>query len=347
MPGAIAVACGGLRPMTGPMLASPTIAVVIPVYNCAQYIEDALRSIEAQARAPERVIVVDDGSTDGSADVLARFAVHSELPLVIVTQQNRGAAAARNAGVAQCDEDLIAFLDGDDTLYPPFLERAADVLARHSELLAWFADRDVVDADGKFIRRDLDHPSFRAIRAERLSDGVSVFAENPFVALLPGSVIPMSVVVRRSAIREVGGLDETMRVAEDKLFLMHLAKLGEFGFSDEPLGTWRRHDSNASGASHAFRMAFYDDLALEKLEQNAARLNLTDDELRAIKLQRRRNSAGLLYTASSEAHPDFFRITSKLVKEGRMSWAAVSKACLRYGWRRLTHPQGLSSEGRQ
>lgn len=335
MPGAIAVVCGGLRPMTGPMLASPTIAVVIPVYNCAPYVEEALRSLEAQTRRPERVVVVDDGSTDESARIVARFAAQSRLPLTIVTQQNRGIAAARNIGIERCDEDLIAFLDGDDTFYPAFLERAATTLARHPELLLCFLDRDVVDENGNFIRRDLDHPGFRAIGTERLPDGVSILRESPFVALVAGNVIPIGIMVRHSAIREISGFDEEMRFVEDKLFLMRLAKLGKFGFLDEPLGTWRRHGSNTSGRDNAFRMTLYDDLALEKLEQNAAQLNLTANELCAIRSQRKINSAQLLFAASNEGHRDFFRLTSRLIKEGRAPWTAIPKACLRYGWRRL------------
>ena len=318
------------------MNANPAIAVVIPVYNCARYVEEALRSIDAQTRQPERVVVVDDGSTDATGRIVAQFAAWSKLPLTIVTQQNRGIASARNTGIGRCEEDLIAFLDGDDTFYPTYLERAATALARHPELLLCFMDRDVVDANGTFIRRDLDHPRFRAIDAERLPDGISVLTGNPFLALVPGNVIPIGIMVRHRAIREIHGFDEEMRFVEDKLFLMRLAKLGKFGFLDEPLGIWRRHGSNTSGAANAFRMALYDDLALEKLEQDSVRLGLTADELRVIKLQRRKNSAGLLYAASNEAHSDFFRVALMLVKDGRASWAGVPKACLRYGWRRLT-----------
>lgn len=316
--------------------ANPTVAVVIPIYNCALYVEEALRSIEAQTRRPERVVVVDDGSTDGSGRIVAQFATRSNLPLTIITQQNRGIAGARNAGVGLCEEDLIAFLDGDDTFYPTFLERAATALARHPELLLCFLDRDVVDVHGNFIRRDLDHPAFRAIGTERLPDGVSVLTESPFIALVAGNVIPIGIVVRHSAFREVGGFDEEMRFVEDKLFLMQLAKLGKFGFLDEALGTWRRHGSNTSGSGNAYRMALYDDLVLEKIERDSTRFSLTVDEMHAIKLQRRKNSAGLLFAASNEAHHDFFRITSTLVKKRHASWAAVSKACLRYGWRRLS-----------
>src|SRR5690348_12687996 len=150
-----------------------TIAVVIPVYNCAQFVVEALRSLEAQTLLPQRVVVVDDGSTDGSGRVVSSYAEGSRLPIEIVTQTNRGIAAARNAGVGRCQEDLIAFLDGDDTFYPTFLERTADVLRRHPELLLCFPDRDVVDEAGNFMRRDLDDAQFRTIASERLPDGVS------------------------------------------------------------------------------------------------------------------------------------------------------------------------------
>lgn len=312
-----------------------TVAVVTPVYNCAQYVEEALRSIEAQTRLPQRVVVVDDGSTDGSGRIAANFAARSGLPLEIVTQTNRGIAAARNAGIERCQEDLIAFLDGDDTFYPTFLARTADALQRHPELLLCFPDRDVVDAAGNFMRRDLDDAKFRAIASERLPDGVSVLTASPFVALIPGSVIPFGLMVRRSAIMEVRGFDEEMRAVEDKLFLMRLAKLGKFGFLDMPLATWRRHDTTTtSGAGNAFKNAFYDDLALEKIEQIATRLGLTTDELATIRAQQRKNARGLLYTASNEARPEFFDVVLKLIKEGRAPWGMIPKACLRYSWRR-------------
>lgn len=323
------------------MADGPTVAVVTPVYNCAQFVVEALRSIEAQTRPPRRVVVVDDGSTDGGGRVVADFAATSKLPLEVVTQGNRGIAAARNAGVARCQEDLIAFLDGDDTFYPTFLARAADALWHHPELILCFPDRDVVDEVGNFIRHDLDDPRFRSIATERLPDGVSLLTESPFAALIPGSMIPFGLMVRRAAIRQIHGFDEDMRAVEDKLFLMQLAKLGKFGFLDMPLATWRRHaTTTTSGAGNAFRNAFYDDLALEKIEQCATRLGLTDAELAAIRTQRRKNSTGLLYTASNEASPEFFKVAWKLIKERRAPWRMVTRACLRYAWRRAGRVPG-------
>lgn len=310
-----------------------TVAVVIPVYNCAPYIEEALGSIEAQTRRPDRVVVVDDGSTDGSGEIASAFAASSAMQVQVVKQENAGIAAARNVGVARCSEDLIAFLDGDDTFYPPFIERAANALARHDELLLCFLDRDVVDAEGAFLRHDLDHPGFRAIPAKRLADGTSVLTASPFVTLAAGNVIPIGLMVRRSAFVQVGGFDSDQRMVEDKPFLMRLAKLGPFGFLDEPLGTWRRHGTNTSGAGNAFKMVAYDDLALAKLECDAQRLNLTTDELASIRVERRKNPARLLYAASDGRHPEFFPLVLRLIRERRLPWSALPKSCIRYALR--------------
>lgn len=318
------------------MKVGPTVAVVIPVYNCAAYVKEALASIEAQTLAPDRVIVVDDGSTDGSGDIVADFIAHSSQPLQLLRQANAGIAAARNAGVACCREDLIAFLDSDDTFYPAFLERASNVLADHSELILCFMDRDVVDGAGNFMRRDLDHPNFRAMPVERCADGTIVLAESPFVTLATGNVIPIGLMLRRSAFEQVGGFDEKQRAVEDRPFLMRLAKIGKFGFIDEPLGIWRRHGDNTSGPKNAFKMLWYGDMALEQLEQEAEKWSINVEELNAIREERARMAHRLLYTASHGALVEFFPTAIRLTRERRVGWRPTLRGILRYGWYRAT-----------
>lgn len=316
-----------------------TVAVIIPAFNCAEFITETLESLEKQSRLPDEVVVIDDGSTDNTAQLIRSFAYTSHLPVKLVSQVNRGIAGARNAGVAHCTSSFIALLDGDDIFYPKFIERVRQALMDHPELILCFSDRDVVTSDGEFIRRDLDEPGFRKMAAALLPDGVSVLCEDPFLTLLSGNVIPIgNLMLRRTAFEKIGGFDDELRFVEDKPFLMRLAKLGAFGFIDEPLGTWRRHTANTSGAGNAFRMRFYDDLGLEKLQREAARWNLTEEEVAAIRREREKNPARLLYTASEEASPDFFAMAARLAKEGRMPWSPACKALLRYGWRRIVPP---------
>jgi glycosyltransferase involved in cell wall biosynthesis len=97
------------------------IDVVIPAFNAARYLGEALASVLSQDRAAHRIIVVDDGSTDGTADVAAKFGA----PVEITRRSNGGAAAARNAGIARSDAAVVAFLDADDRWIAHKLARQA------------------------------------------------------------------------------------------------------------------------------------------------------------------------------------------------------------------------------
>src|SRR5690606_10922645 len=98
---------------------APRVTVAIAAYNQAHFLEDALRSIFAQTRPADQVIVVDDGSTDHPETVVNRFP-----GCALIRQENQGLSAARNTGLRAADGDAILFLDADDMLRPRALERA-------------------------------------------------------------------------------------------------------------------------------------------------------------------------------------------------------------------------------
>lgn len=110
----------------------PTISVIIPAHNAERFLSEAVRSVLDQVPTPDEIVVVDDGSTDGSAAVARAFGP----PVRLLSQANRGAAAARNLGVEQTTGDLLAFLDADDLWTPGKLDRQ----------LAWLRDRQELDA---------------------------------------------------------------------------------------------------------------------------------------------------------------------------------------------------------
>lgn len=312
-----------------------SIGVIIPAYNCEQYIQDALQSIAKQTITPDRVVVVDDGSTDATGHIVDEFAQSSPLPIEVIHQNNGGIAAARNAAVSRCTEDLLAFLDGDDTFYPPFLERAANVLTNHPDIVLCFLDRDVVDSTGHFMRHDLDHPAFREMSMEQRRDGTYVLTGNPFMTLVRGNVIPIGMMMRRSAFKRVGGFDDEQRAVEDMPFLIRLTKMGRFGFINEPLGIWRRHTDNTSGAHRAFEMQCYIDLALTKLQEEAVRWQLTADERAALNRERLLSASRLVYAASNQGHDDFPAVVWQLIRAGRAPWQRLPRGFARYVWRRI------------
>ena len=121
------------------------IDVVIPTYNRAALVGRAIESALAQSRAPDRVIVVDDGSTDATPEVVRSYGDR----VSYLRTPHHGVAAARNAAVAESDAEFVAFLDSDDTWLPDHLERLADAVA-DTAAAAWLyfsdlrlgADRD-------------------------------------------------------------------------------------------------------------------------------------------------------------------------------------------------------------
>jgi glycosyltransferase involved in cell wall biosynthesis len=114
--------------------AQPTISVIIPLYNAEPFIAKAIESVLGQSRPPQQVIVVDDGSTDGSADVVRRYGQQ----ITLVQQPNAGGASARNRGVALAQGDLLAFLDHDDYWAPEKLAWQLDAFQQAPHLEAVF-----------------------------------------------------------------------------------------------------------------------------------------------------------------------------------------------------------------
>ncbi|MBW6458328.1 MAG: glycosyltransferase family 2 protein, partial [FCB group bacterium] len=109
---------------------NPKISLVIPVFNRPQEIRRALDSVRTQTLLPYEIIVVNDGSTDNTQDVLSAY-----LPEIrIIARENGGVAAARNSGILAAEGEWIAFLDSDDTWLPDKLEKQARYLAAHPEV---------------------------------------------------------------------------------------------------------------------------------------------------------------------------------------------------------------------
>jgi glycosyltransferase involved in cell wall biosynthesis len=169
----------------------PTVSCVIPTYNAARYLERALTSVFEQSRPPDEIIVVDDGSTDGTAGVLAAFGPR----LRALRQENAGPAAARNRGIEIAAGDLVCFQDADDEWHRDKLAKQLALLAARPEVGICITHLRNVWAE------HLD--------GERLALGDHVFANDP-----PGYVFQTSL-IRREVFERAGMLDETMRRAED------------------------------------------------------------------------------------------------------------------------------------
>lgn len=206
------------------------ITVVIPTYNYGRFIREALESVFRQTLQPDEVIVVDDGSTDDTGEVVRSFGER----VGYIWQQNGGVCAARNRGVAESTGDLIAFLDADDTWEPEKLERQVELFAADDGLgLVHCGMREFDSETGETLGVKLDGGSADVWQALLLWEGASIIG--------PGGTIMVS----RAAFEAVRGFDERLKVGEDWDFCYRVARKYRVGFVREPLVNYRIHGAAA------------------------------------------------------------------------------------------------------
>jgi glycosyltransferase involved in cell wall biosynthesis len=202
------------------------VSVIIPAYNASGTLARAVESALSQTRPPDEIIVVDDGSADRTPEVARGFGDR----LRYLRQENAGAAAARNRGVAEAAGDWVAFLDADDWWLPHRLQRGMEIAGRQASL-QWVG--------GGYARLTGDQPQpvrvAGASYASLLKDGA--YFEDYFQAALAGACFSTcSMLIRRSTLVEAGGFDPRLHVAEDVDLWMRLAdRHPKIGYIDEPV----------------------------------------------------------------------------------------------------------------
>ena len=125
----------------------PLVSVVIPCYNQAHFLSEAIESVLSQTCESFEIIVVDDGSTDNTSELASRYQ-----KVRLLRQENRGVSAARNAGLAESEGEYVVFLDADDRLLPEALEVGLECLDDHPECaFACSHSCNMIAADGRFL----------------------------------------------------------------------------------------------------------------------------------------------------------------------------------------------------
>jgi teichuronic acid biosynthesis glycosyltransferase TuaG len=128
------------------MSAAPTVSIILPVYNGERFIAAAIESVRQQSLADWELLIVDDGSTDGTAALVQAQAADPRL--TIIQQPNQGPAPARNRAIARATAPYVAFLDADDVWFPGYLEAVTTTLASHPEAVLAFTGWQHIDVAG-------------------------------------------------------------------------------------------------------------------------------------------------------------------------------------------------------
>ena len=191
-------------------MGSRDVTVIIPARNAASSIVRTLKSVEWQTLAPSRVLVVDDGSSDSTTEVVRRFSASSGVNISLLHTGGRGAGAARNEGLARVSTPYVAFLDADDIWYPTKLERQIPLTA----------DRRIVGCLMHYLS-----PRGAILGVNARFDSFDTATE----ALRSGHVMPLALsswLVPTQRLIEIGGFDETFRRAQDLELGVRLANVG-------------------------------------------------------------------------------------------------------------------------
>lgn len=202
---------------------SPQVSVIIPVYNGAAFICEALDSIAVQHYPALEIIVVDDGSTDDTRAVVQAYSAGSPIAVNYLGQENRGPAAARNRAIAAAQGQVFAFLDADDLWTP-------DKLAVQIPLLEEPEPVDVLMGSARFFKRTAR------------SDGSGIDEE----ISAPSTFLGFQVAIcRRKVFDQVGLLNESLRTGEDTDWFMRVREAGvKIKIHPEVVLLYRRHEQN-------------------------------------------------------------------------------------------------------
>jgi len=235
---------------------NPKVSIVIPSYNCARFLGEAVQSALRQTYRPLEVIVLDDGSTDDTRDVLKPF----EDGIRYIYQDNGGLAAARNAGIAAAAGELTALLDADDTCHPERIERQVELLVRRSDVGFVATAARLTDIDG--------HPTGRtwgprvvpggdengAVPGESLEDipGAYLLGERALLDYLRmGFFAPATIMIRREVFLKCGGYEVSLRQCQDYELMSRLLYVTRMGYLSEPLYFYRKGRAGAATEKHA------------------------------------------------------------------------------------------------
>jgi len=209
-------------------ICQPLVSVIIPVFNGEAFIARAIESILAQTYTAFEVVVIDDGSTDGTSDIVQSYGAS----VVYAHQSNLERSVARNAGLKLATGQFIAFLDADDWWFVEKLERQVAYAEKHPDLGLIYSWVNVVDDAGQQLRvLGNERPLLEA-------EGSDLFEW----FLLGHSVPTPSVMIRKECLDAVGGFDESITYIEDWDLWMRIANRYSVGYVAEPLACYQvRH----------------------------------------------------------------------------------------------------------
>lgn len=210
-------------------MSQPLVSVIIPTYNRAGLIPQSIRSAMAQTHSNLEIIVVDDGSTDNTRDVVASFGSAVQY----FYKPNSGPSATRNLGIQKARGEFVAFLDSDDLWEPTKVEKQLQCFEQNPEAAMVSTNYRLIDLEGQIIKDPGSKPGYKpnAFFVKDLLEIKFPFATPAFM-------------IRKSVLEKIGAFNENLRISEDLDLLIRIGMNYQIGYVDEVLISVRMHENH-------------------------------------------------------------------------------------------------------
>ncbi len=205
----------------------PKVDVIIPAYNAERYLAEAIESVLAQTFEDWRIVLVDDGSTDNTAIVLAPYIERLGTRLKVIKQSNRGLPAARNTAICNSSSEFISLLDADDVWLPCRLSESLKCFEGRPKVGLSYGSISLIDESGKIIK------NFSTTQKH----GEGNIA--PYIYMREVQLPCPTLTIRRECLGHVGLFDETMRATEDRDLCFRIASKYEVAFIPRIIAYYR------------------------------------------------------------------------------------------------------------
>ena len=256
----------------------PKVSVIIPTYNYSHFLGEAIQSVLDQTFGDFEVVVVDDGSTDDTKQVVSSF---TDPRIKYIYQENRGVSAACNTGISACCSDYVALLDSDDVWVPQKLDLQVRILDSRPEVSVVCSDVNIIDADTSVFINTLWNNDRRLGRFNPRMAPDKLFRR----LLARGCFIhPSSTLFRRVVFDEAGLFDESLKTHEVWDLSVRVLLRFNMALIDTPLVNYRQHTTSLSAQWHEM----HDD-GINVLYKAIDTLPFKPGDVRAIKRRMARN----------------------------------------------------------
>lgn len=248
---------------------NPKVSIIIPSFNSAIFLPDALDSISCQTFNDFEVVVVDDGSSDNTRDVLHPY-FNNQFNIKYIYQENKGLPAARNTGIVNSCGLYISLLDADDIFLPTHLEELVSFLDEEKQLGFVFADSYLFHCNKVYSTTRFEKSRIYEIECEIGFNNRKIFNRSIARELIWGSFIPnCTALIRRCVFDDIGLYDENFLNCEDREFWLRADAKYRSGYIDHPLAKVRLHDNNITNKKNSIKMLSFG----EKVVKNYSKLN--------------------------------------------------------------------------